>query len=132
MSNTIVIFGASGDLTSRKLIPALYSLYLKKRLPGDIRIVGCSRSPFTHDQWRSELEVSTSNFTSKFAKDSFREFASSIFYQKVDVGDQEDFKSLFRFLDEVEPDNNPTRIYYLSTAPRFFAPAIENLGIAHL
>lgn len=131
MSNTIVIFGASGDLTSRKLIPALYSLYLKKRLPGDIRIVGCSRSPFTHDQWRSELEVSTSNFTSKFAKDTFREFASSIFYQKVDVGDQEDFKSLFRFLDEVEPDNNPTRIYYLSTAPRFFAPAIENLGIAH-
>ena len=49
MAHTFVIFGASGDLTSRKLMPALYQLHRKKRLPADTRIVGFSRSPFSHD-----------------------------------------------------------------------------------
>ncbi|MDB4640320.1 glucose-6-phosphate dehydrogenase [Pirellulaceae bacterium] len=131
MSNTIVIFGASGDLTSRKLIPALYSLYLKKRLPGDVRIVGCSRSPFSSEQWRDDLEKTTEKFTSEFESDSFKEFAASIFYHKLDIGTIDDFRSLFRFLNEIEGEEDATRIYYLSTAPRFFCPAIENLGIAH-
>ena len=59
MSDTIVIFGASGDLTSRKLIPALYQLFVKGRLPGDARIVGVSRSHYTHEQWREMLAAST-------------------------------------------------------------------------
>ena len=52
MAHTIVIFGASGDLTSRKLIPALYRLFIKGRLPEGSRIVGVSRSAFEHQQWR--------------------------------------------------------------------------------
>jgi len=48
---TIVIFGASGDLTSRKLIPALYQLQRKKRLPPEVRIIGFSRSEFSHESW---------------------------------------------------------------------------------
>ena len=56
MPHTIVIFGASGDLTSRKLIPALFSLYRKKRLPEGTKIVGSSRSKFSHDQWRNKLD----------------------------------------------------------------------------
>jgi iron-sulfur cluster assembly accessory protein len=60
MSHTIVIFGASGDFTSRKLIPALYSLAHKKRLPEDTKIVGFSRSPFAHDEWRKKLTVAKS------------------------------------------------------------------------
>ena len=54
MSCTFVIFGASGDLTRRKLIPALYCLHCQQRLPAGTRIVGCSRSKFTDEQWRRE------------------------------------------------------------------------------
>ena len=59
MPQTIVIFGASGDLTSRKLIPAIYSLHQKKRLPADTNIVGFSRTAFSHDAWRQRLAEST-------------------------------------------------------------------------
>ena len=62
MAHTIVIFGASGDLTSRKLIPALYELHRKKRLPENTRIVGYSRTRFTHEAWREKLAETTAQF----------------------------------------------------------------------
>ena len=62
MAVTLVIFGASGDLTSRKLVPALYKLFRKKRLPADTRIVGFSRTEFTHEAWRAALAESTPKF----------------------------------------------------------------------
>ena len=65
MTQTIVIFGASGDLTSRKLIPALYALHHKKRLPPDTRIVGFARTPFSHEAWRQRLAESTARFVGR-------------------------------------------------------------------
>ena len=62
MSHSIVIFGASGDLTSRKLIPALYNLHRKGRLPEDVRVIGFSRTEFSDDQWREKLTESTRKF----------------------------------------------------------------------
>ena len=62
MADSIVIFGASGDLTSRKLIPALYQLFVKGRLPGNSRIVGVSRSKFEHQQWRDSLRETTARY----------------------------------------------------------------------
>ena len=62
MADTIVIFGASGDLTSRKLIPALYRLFIKGRLPEGSRIVGVSRSDFGHQQWRDSLRETSAKF----------------------------------------------------------------------
>ena len=62
MTHTMVIFGASGDLTSRKLIPALYRLFERGRLPADTRIVGVSRSQFTDAAWREQLTESTKKF----------------------------------------------------------------------
>ena len=61
MSDSIVIFGASGDLTSRKLIPALFRLFHKKRLPEGSRIVGVSRSVFDHQSWRDSLRDTASS-----------------------------------------------------------------------
>ena len=62
-STTVVIFGASGDLTRRKLVPALYNLYIKKRLPENFNIVGNSRSKFSHDEWRNRLRDSVIEFS---------------------------------------------------------------------
>jgi glucose-6-phosphate 1-dehydrogenase len=129
MAHTFVIFGASGDLTSRKLIPALYQLHRKKRLPTDTRIVGFSRSPFLHDQWRAELTKSTKEHTGKdFDEQVWQDFAQKIFYHAGDIGKSEDFDHLCKFLDDLEKSLDSTRIYYLATAPRFYEPSIENLG----
>ena len=133
MANTIVIFGASGDLTSRKLIPALYALFRKKRLPQQTRIVGFSRTPFTHEAWRNQLAESAEKFSQGgFDPEIWSEFASSIFYHAGNIGNADDFGSLARFLDEIEGTDHPTRIYYLATSPEFFEPAISHLGMAKL
>ncbi len=129
MAHTIVIFGASGDLTSRKLIPALYTLHRKGRLPEATRIVGFSRTPYSHDQWREKLAESTAEFVGdEFQRDTWDDFAPAVFYHPGDIGKADDFAALRTFLDELEADADPTRIYYLSTAPRFYEQAIAQLG----
>jgi glucose-6-phosphate 1-dehydrogenase len=132
--HTIVIFGASGDLTSRKLIPALYGLYRKKRLPEPTRVVGFSRTAFTDDEWRGKLAESTAEFAgSEFTSESWRSFAQSIYYQPGDIGAADDFRALDKRLKSLEADAaDYTRLYYLATAPQFYEPAIEHLGAAGL
>ncbi|EMI55148.1 glucose-6-phosphate dehydrogenase [Rhodopirellula sallentina] len=133
MSNTIVIFGASGDLTSRKLIPALYQLHAKGRLPENTRIVGVSRSPFEHDEWRASLRETTSKFAGKsFSSAKWDTFAPSVFYQSGDIKDAASFQSLSDFLTEIEGGKTTGRVYYLSTMPQLYATAVEQLGAAGL
>jgi len=133
MSHSIVIFGASGDLTSRKLVPALYELHRKGRLAAPVRIVGFSRTPLAHDAWRAKLAESTAQFVGNgFDRPAWDAFARSIFYQPGDVGAPDDFRSLGARLDELEGDDGAHRVYYLATAPRFYEPAIAHLGQAGL
>ncbi len=134
MPHTVVIFGASGDLTSRKLIPALYLLHQKGRLPKETRVVGVARTPYTHEAWRAELETSTKEFTGKeFDADKWQAFASSIFYQRGDIDDVASFTALKTFLEtEIENNAPASRLYYLSTSPTLYATAIEQLGAAGL
>ena len=129
MAHTFVIFGASGDLTSRKLIPALYQLSRKNRLPADTRIVGFSRTPYTHAAWRTELSEAIAKSTGdSFDPQLWAKFAERIFYHAGDIGQPDDFDRLANFLDDLEKDPDSTRIYYLATAPQFYEPAIEQLG----
>jgi len=133
MSHSIVIFGASGDLTSRKLIPALYSLYCKDRLPADTKVIGFSRTSYSHDQWRSKLAESTASFLGdSFNQKTWNDFAQNIYYQPGDIGNSEDFEKLKTTLGQVEVTPACTRVYYLSTAPRFYEPAVSQLGAAGL
>ena len=133
MATTIVIFGASGDLTSRKLIPALYGLYRKKRLHEGSRIVGFARTPFTHDQWRAKLSDTTAKFAEKeFDAESWNRFAGSIYYHAGDIGHRDDFAALSKLLGQIEGGESAARLYYLATAPQFYEPAVEQLGAAGL
>jgi glucose-6-phosphate 1-dehydrogenase len=133
MADTIVIFGASGDLTSRKLVPALYELHRKGRLPEQTRIVGFSRTPFRHEAWREKLAETTARFVGgSFDRGVWEGFAASIFYHPGDIGTPDDFPALARFLDEIEGEAGATRVYYLSTAPKFYEPAVARLGEAGL
>ena len=133
MSHTMVIFGASGDLTSRKLIPALYRQFQRGRLPNPTRIVGVARSVFTSEQWRAQLAETTSNHAKNdFNAETWQAFAQNIFYQPGDIGSEDDFHKLASFLAEVEGSQTTDRVYYLSTMPQLYAAAIAQLGKAGL
>jgi glucose-6-phosphate 1-dehydrogenase len=133
MGQTIVIFGASGDLTSRKLIPAIYALHQKKRLPPDARIVGVARTEFSHEAWRQQLAESTSHrVEAQFDAATWSALASRIFYFPGSVDRVDDFQALDRFLREIEGEDAAARMYYLAIAPQFYAAAVAHLGAADL
>ena len=133
MSYSLVIFGASGDLTSRKLIPALYKLAERGRLPGALRVIGFSRTPMSHEAWRAALAESTAKFIGAgFRRDAWDRFAAGIYYHPGDISQPDDFKALAAQLDKLEEGQPTARIYYLATAPQFFEPAIESLGASGL
>ena len=133
MPHSIVIFGASGDLTSRKLVPALYRLFVKERLPAGSRIVGVSRSQYEHQQWRDALRETTAEFTGElFSDQQWDAFSEQIYYQAGDIQEPDDFASLAKFLDSVEPSGGCGRVYYLSTMPQLYELAVERLGAAGL
>ena len=111
-SLSIVIFGASGDLTQRKLIPALFSLYQKERLP-EIRIIGSSRSEFTHQEFKDHLLAGIHKFSPEvFDKRSWEEFSEFIYYQQGNLNEEGDYQKIAELLDKLEssPSN---RLYYL-------------------
>ncbi|XZE45718.1 glucose-6-phosphate dehydrogenase [Pirellulaceae bacterium SH467] len=133
MSYTMVIFGASGDLTSRKLIPALYRQFQRGKLPKPTRIVGVARSAFTTEQWRAQLTESTAKYVKgDFHADVWNAFAENIHYHPGDIGNDEDFRKLGAFLNEIEGSIATDRVYYLSTMPQLYATAIAQLGKAGL
>ncbi len=133
VQHTIVIFGASGDLTSRKLIPALYRLFQRKRLPEPTRIVGVSRSHFSSEQWREQLRDTTATFAKReFDTESWNAFAEHIYYHPGDISVKEDFDQLGDFLTKIEDNKRTDRVYYLSTMPQLYEPAIAQLGSSGL
>ncbi len=80
----MVIFGASGDLTSRKLIPALYRQFQRERLPKPTRIIGVARSPFSNEQWREQLATSTAQFCKRdFTRNRGRPLPKMYFISRV-------------------------------------------------
>ena len=83
---SIIIFGASGDLTFRKLIPSLYRLACKDRLPPETRIVGVARTPMTDDQFRARLSKAVSEFAKEdWNAERWNSFAKRLFYAPGDA-----------------------------------------------
>ena len=129
MPHTFVIFGASGDLTQRKLIPALYRLFRKGRLPAETRIVGSARTKFSHEAWRAALaDTAGKHLGGDFEASLWNKFAQNLFYHPGDIKKQDDFAALSRLLREIEKSDSNTRIYYLATAPEFYETAVLQLG----
>ncbi len=128
---TIVIFGATGDLTERKLIPALFSSFCKGRLPA-FNIVGFARRDWTHDYFRQHLLAGMNAFAvDAFDEADWQTFQSRIWYFRGDLATAVDFENLRAYLGNLE-DGPTNRLYYLATAPNFFVPIIKNLGNAGL
>lgn len=130
MITNIVIFGATGDLTNRKLIPGLYNLYLKKRLPTEVRIIGFARREWSHEEFRDQVEQGVKEFSphSHDAK-SWKEFAKFLWYVKGNLDVTDDYKKLAKFLDESGAGDD---LFYLATSPEYFVSIINNLGAANM
>jgi glucose-6-phosphate 1-dehydrogenase len=131
---TIVIFGASGDLTRRKLIPALFHLYRKKRLWKRWRIVGISRSPMTNEEFRQRMRGGIEEFARfNYEEEEWETFSQRVFYLPGDLTQLEDLKHLDEMLlDEEQDAGQAHRMYYLSIAPRLYESALSNLGAAEM
>src|SRR3974377_2339401 len=93
---SIVIFGASGDLTARKLIPALYHLFKEQQMPKDFRIIGFARREKSADSWRTELREALDQFSrTKPVEDKvWQDFAGHIFYCRGDLTEAPAYQSL--------------------------------------
>jgi glucose-6-phosphate 1-dehydrogenase len=131
-STTIVIFGASGDLTWRKLVPALYNNHIKGRMAGCGDIIGFARRPFTDETFRQRLQEGVKSFSPEsYDQVRWEEFSSKLVYFQGDLDVAGDFKRLNEFLAQREA--GPTnRLYYLATAPEHYIPVVNCLGQAGL
>jgi glucose-6-phosphate 1-dehydrogenase len=128
LSTTIVIFGASGDLTHRKLVPALFNQFRKTRLPTPLQIVGVSRSEMSHVEFRHSMHEGTRELAGMaFEEEEWEAFAGHLWYLPGDANQASDYQRLKDFLDELEPGPS-NRIYYMATAPSLFAPIVTELG----
>ncbi len=127
---TIVIFGATGDLTHRKLIPALYTIHAMGDLPTGTRVIGFARREKSHEQFRDELETMNRKVSRSEHNDAeWERFAQSIFYHQSEFQDEDGYRSLAEFLTELEKDSGttPNRLFYLASAPEFFDDILEKM-----
>ena len=129
---TVVIVGASGDLTARKLSPALYHLHRKGRLPKQTRIIGVSRRKWPNDDFRRHLAGMAQQLTPDFDSRSWDAFAGLIEYVSADSAEPGGLKPLLDWLAEKEKDQPADRLYYLSIRPEIYADTVRQLGAAGL
>lgn len=132
---TIVIFGASGDLTARKLIPALYHLFAGKQLPAPCRIIGFARREKSNEAWREELKQGLEKYSRTKKADStvWNEFAANVLYCQGEFGDLSAYKKLKQMIDGFDDDGlRKNQLFYLSTSPSQFAEVVEHLHNADL
>jgi glucose-6-phosphate 1-dehydrogenase len=128
---TLVIFGASGDLTARKLVPSLYRLAVKRRLPDELHVVGVSRTPFTDDAYRDKLRETTQHFAGRgFDESSWADFARRIHYVAADAGKDGGLQPLEKWFEAHESPSpeNARRLYYFSVSPDLVPPIVKQLG----
>ena len=126
----MVIFGASGDLTAGKLIPALFRLEEKGRLPDAFRILGTARRPWSDVEFRRHLQAAASGLPELDAAGAaWTDFQEKIHYLPGDIEDEDHFRALGDRLQALE-EGPADRLYYLATSPRHFAPVVRSLGAA--
>ena len=126
---SIVIFGASGDLTQRKLVPSLFNLFRKGRMPKQFRIIGYGNTAFSDDQFRAHLEEGVKQFASfEFKSEEWSSFAPNLSYLQGRYTDLADFKKLGSLIKNWEI-NSSNRMYYMATPPGVFPSIIDLLGL---
>ena len=135
-NQVLVIFGASGDLTERKLIPSVFNLFCGGFLPEHYAVVGVSRSEFSDEAYRDKVVFNNEHVTSKETanEENLQRFADMIFYQSLDTKDVSKYQNLADRLDELdkEKETNHNHIFYLATPPSLYdiiATGLEQVNL---
>jgi len=133
---SIVIFGASGDLTSRKLIPALYHLFKEKQMPAECRVIGFARREKTDDSWRAELREALNQFSRTKPVDDavWTEFAKHLYYCQGEFSDDAAYQKLEAQLSSFGGGLRHNLLFYLATSPSQFGEVVDKLhavGLIH-
>jgi glucose-6-phosphate 1-dehydrogenase len=127
----LTIFGASGDLARRKLIPSIFHLYLQDLLPGNFALLGSGRKQFTDESFRDHMKQALENFSGNDAgSHAMKNFLDCLYYVPIDTTDPADYARLRNRLDELgrllKTGNN--HIFYLATPPSLYARVAESLA----
>jgi glucose-6-phosphate 1-dehydrogenase len=131
----MVIFGASGDLTRRKLIPALYNLARNQLLSREFAVIGVARSPMSTEDYRKKVSEDIKQFaTAKVDPDIWEWFVRRLYYLSGDMGDPKLYLELKDLLDKVDKDHSThgNHMYYMAASADFFGPAVEQLAAVGL
>ena len=129
ITTSIVIFGASGDLTRRKLVPSFFNLFRKRKTPRDLRIIGYGNTVYTDDEFRKHLREGMDQFANfKFTEEEWGLFANNLFYQQGRYTDLADFRILGERLEALE-NGSANRLYYMAIPPTIFPNIIDLLGL---
>ncbi|TFH35260.1 MAG: glucose-6-phosphate dehydrogenase [Anaerolineales bacterium] len=127
---SVIIFGATGDLTSRKLIPSLFNNFRKGRLKEDIQIIGTSRREMTHEEFRQWLHQGATELAGiDCPAEEWERFSERLWYISGDAKEKESFQQLENFIRSLEA-GSANRLYYLATSPSLFPSIVEQLGEA--
>ncbi len=132
----MIIFGATGDLAGRKLLPALYNLAKQRSLPAGFAVVGAALDELSDDAFRKHASEKIHQFSRTQPIDDrvLESFLDCLFYVKVDFGNLDDFKALGRKLDELDNTRHipGNRIFYCATPPPTYPLIAQSIGTANL
>lgn len=132
-STLIYIFGGSGDLSYRKLVPAIYNLFLDGRLPKQFTVFGLGRTEYSDEQYREHVLKGVESFSRRKKKEdgSWETFSSMIQYLKFDIGNVSNYEAITKSIQdkEVEFGNKPAVIFYLAVAPQLVPSILENMRV---
>ncbi len=128
----MVLFGAAGDLTKRKLIPALFNLVKANLLSSEFAVMGVSKDDLSQDQWRAQITSFIP--ASEHSSDGWKWFFDRLYYEQGEFEDPATFQKLTQRLGEIDKLHNTAGnyLFYLATAPRFFATVVQQLGASGL
>jgi glucose-6-phosphate 1-dehydrogenase len=133
---TMVIFGASGDLTKRKLMPALYNLAIARELPQRFSIVGYARTDMNDEVFRQRMREAVSQYSRTGLKDEslWERFAQNLYYVRGGYEEADAFQRIAETLSRIEKASatRRNRVLYLATPPDVYVPIIRNLAAAGL
>ena len=130
----LVLFGASGDLSHRKLVPALFDLFEKHLLPASFSLVGIARSPLSDSEFKQGLKESLKRQKPSLSDALWDGFSQNFHYLPGSYGDLKAYQKLSGLLGELDKKNglSSNRIFYLSTPPDVFEDVLSNLGASGL
>jgi glucose-6-phosphate 1-dehydrogenase len=130
----LLIFGASGDLTHRKLVPAMYDLFCAGKLPQNFGIMGISRTSYSDEAFREHLKPSVQEHSACFQEDGWQRFAPRLHYHPADSTKSEDYPGIIQRMQQLAAEHRTGQnaLFYLSVAPHLYKPIINLIGEHHM